>query len=111
MPFGIKPVNALPGNVLSFVGVSCKLLDFRVVHGNRLVTCHTEADAGNSSIRPLRDSLMTACALHIVLQMNLVIESNRLDRSGLPSHVFFERVEERCASRSEDSDTFSRSGS
>jgi hypothetical protein len=92
VPFGIKPVDALPRNVLSFVGVGRKLLDFRVVHGNRLVTCHAEADAGNSSVRPLRDSLMTACALHIVLQMNLVIEGNRLDRSGLPSYIFLQRV-------------------
>src|ERR1700758_2062356 len=58
VPVGIGPVSALPGNIFSLVGISCELLDFRVVPRNPLVTCHAEADAGNSSIRSLCASVV-----------------------------------------------------
>jgi hypothetical protein len=48
----IEPVNALPGNVLPFIRVCRKLLDFRFLRGNYLMTRHAEGDTGNSGVWP-----------------------------------------------------------
>lgn len=92
--FRIEPVDALPGNFLSFVRVGRKLLDLGLIHRNRLVTSHAETDARNSGIRALRHSLMTAGAVDIVLYVDFVIERDWLDGRRLPRNIFFECVDQ-----------------
>jgi hypothetical protein len=90
----IEPVHALPGNVLAFIRVCRKLLDLRFLRRNHLMTRHAEADAGDSSVGPLRRSCMASHALQVFLEMNLVIKCDRLDRRGLQPQIFSQRVEE-----------------
>lgn len=107
MGFWIKPINVLPRNVLSFVRVCCELFNFRLINGNGLMTGHAKADARKTGIRSLGHTLVATGAINVVLQMNFVIEGDRLDWSRLPSHIFFKGVDEGWASRGEDRNTSS----
>src|SRR5690348_14975314 len=73
VPFRIEPIDALPGDFLPLVRIGCELFDLGLVHRNRLMTCHAETDARNSSIRPLRYSLMAVGAVDIVLYVDFMI--------------------------------------
>ena len=76
--FGIKPVHALPGRFLPFGSVGREFLDFRFIGGNGLMACHAEGDTGNSGVRSLGYARVAALALKAVLDMNVVLEGDRL---------------------------------
>ena len=76
----IKPEDGLPGDFLTFGGVGREFLNFRIIGGNGLMACHTKADARNSRIGSLGYTRVAALALKAVLDMNLVIERDRLHR-------------------------------
>ena len=91
----IKPVDALPGNILAFVSVRGEFLDLRIVQCDGLVTSHAKADVWNSGVWALRHSFVTVSAINVVLQVDLVVEGDGLDRSRLPADVFLKCVCER----------------
>lgn len=92
--FRIKPEDGLPGNFLTFGSVGGEFLNFRMIGGNGHMACHTKADARNSGIRSLGYARVAVHALETVLNMNLVIERDRLHRCRLQIEIFSNGIEE-----------------
>ena len=74
----VEPVDATPGNLLALFLVRGYLLDLRLIGSNHQVADHAELYVGNGRIRTRGYSLMTVRALHMVLQMRLMSEGDRL---------------------------------
>jgi len=80
---GIEPEDSLPGDLPAFGSIGSELLDFRFPRSDYLMASHTKGDAGNSGVGSLSYPGVATGALQIMLEMNLVIEGDRLDRRGL----------------------------
>lgn len=78
----VKPVDAMPENLVTFFLVGGNFLDFRFIGCNHLVAGHTERHVGDGHIRSLCRSLVTVGTPHAMLQVYLVSESNRLRHVG-----------------------------
>lgn len=103
---GIKPEDSLPGDLLAFGSEAGQFLDFRFIRCNHLMACHTKGDARNSRVGSLGHASVTAAALQIMLEVNFVIEGDRLDRRGLQKKEFSDCPKHSLMGRSKDSGDF-----
>ena len=87
--FRIKPEDGLPGDFLTFGGVGREFLNFLFIRGNGRMACHAKGDARNAGIRALSYARVAALALEAVLDMNHVIERDRLHRCRIQREIFF----------------------
>ena len=84
---GFKAVHALPRHVLATIPVAFKLLNLRLVRGNRLMAGHTQIHARNLCVGPSIHARMTIDASQSFLEMNLMREGNRLNRRLSPAKI------------------------
>ncbi len=91
----IKPVDAMPGDLLTLFLVCGDFFDLWFIGCNDLVAAHTELHVRDSRIRTLAHTFMTICTLHPMLQVHLVCERDGLlDMSRIGVNVILSRSQQ-----------------
>ena len=103
----LKPVNALPRNILSFGLIRGDFLDFWIRGIDGDMARHAEVRAWKARIWSLFDAHVAKHALQLIRQVDFVRERDRLDGRGTNAEKFADRIGRRTVGRRINAGVFS----